>query len=114
MKNIWSWALPHIKPAVDEEQQSNISKSARVGCKEPIGLFQIADRCLSLGVMTKDGTQDCKLHHLCGCMSVCLSGGSKPAKLETGGTIMVPLFIQQGEKIRVDTRSDSYLGRSSE
>lgn len=39
------------------------------------------------------------------------SGGSKPAKLETGAVIQVPLFIAQGEKIKVDTRSDSYLGR---
>ncbi len=39
------------------------------------------------------------------------TGGSKPAKLETGAEIQVPLFIKQGEKIRVDTRTDSYLGR---
>lgn len=39
------------------------------------------------------------------------TGGSKPAILETGAQIMVPLFISVGEKIRVDTRNDSYLGR---
>lgn len=39
------------------------------------------------------------------------TGGSKPAKLETGAQVMVPLFIAQGEKIRIDTRDDSYLGR---
>ena len=42
-----------------------------------------------------------------------LSGGSKPAKLETGATIQVPLFIAQGERIKVDTRSDSYVSRAS-
>ncbi|HNV34810.1 MAG TPA: elongation factor P, partial [Bacillota bacterium] len=36
------------------------------------------------------------------------SGGTKPAKLETGAVIQVPLFIQQGEKIRVDTRTNKY------
>lgn len=41
------------------------------------------------------------------------SGGSKPAKLETGATIQVPLFIQQGERIKVDTRTDSYLSRAN-
>lgn len=41
------------------------------------------------------------------------SGGSKPAKLETGAVIQVPLFIQQGERIKVDTRSDSYLSRAN-
>lgn len=40
-----------------------------------------------------------------------VSGGSKPAKLETGTTIQVPLFVERGEKIRVDTRTGEYLGR---
>jgi len=39
------------------------------------------------------------------------SGGTKPAKLETGREIQVPLFITNGEKIKVDTRDGSYLGR---
>ncbi len=39
------------------------------------------------------------------------TGGTKPAKLETGAEIQVPLFIKVGERIKVDTRSDSYLGR---
>ncbi|NMG19811.1 elongation factor P [Brasilonema bromeliae] len=39
------------------------------------------------------------------------TGGSKPATLETGATVMVPLFISQGERIRIDTRNDTYLGR---
>jgi elongation factor P len=39
------------------------------------------------------------------------SGGTKPARLETGKEIQVPLFITTGEKIKVDTRDGSYLGR---
>ncbi|MCA1595483.1 MAG: elongation factor P [Chloroflexi bacterium] len=39
------------------------------------------------------------------------SGGSKPATLETGAVIQVPLFITEGEVVKVDTRTDSYLGR---
>ncbi|MCX4745094.1 elongation factor P [Kitasatospora sp. NBC_01287] len=39
------------------------------------------------------------------------TGGSKPARLETGAEIQVPLFITTGEKIKVDTRDGSYLGR---
>ncbi|MGF1459909.1 MAG: elongation factor P [Leptolyngbyaceae cyanobacterium] len=39
------------------------------------------------------------------------TGGTKPAIVETGAQVMVPLFISIGEKIKVDTRSDSYLGR---
>ena len=39
------------------------------------------------------------------------SGGTKPARLETGKQIQVPLFITTGEKVKVDTRDGSYLGR---
>ncbi|MBE9053488.1 elongation factor P [Nostocales cyanobacterium LEGE 11386] len=39
------------------------------------------------------------------------TGGTKPATLETGATVMVPLFVAQGERIRIDTREDKYLGR---
>ncbi|KAK9841777.1 hypothetical protein WJX81_002305 [Elliptochloris bilobata] len=42
-----------------------------------------------------------------------VSGGTKPATLETGATILVPLFISPGEKIKVDTRTNSYLNRAS-
>ncbi len=38
-------------------------------------------------------------------------GGSKPATLETGITIQVPLFIKEGESIKVDTRSSIYIER---
>ncbi len=41
------------------------------------------------------------------------SGGTKPARVETGYEIAVPLFITTGEKIKVDTRDGSYLGRVS-
>jgi elongation factor P len=41
------------------------------------------------------------------------TGGTKPATLETGAEIAVPLFIGQGEKVKVDTRDGSYLGRVS-
>jgi elongation factor P len=41
-----------------------------------------------------------------------VSGGTKPAKLETGATIQVPLFIQPGDLIRVDTRNNSYMERA--
>lgn len=41
------------------------------------------------------------------------TGGKKPAIVETGAEIMVPLFISIGERIKIDTRSDEYLGRES-
>lgn len=41
------------------------------------------------------------------------TGGSKPARLETGYEIQVPLFITTGERVKVDTRDGSYLGRAN-
>lgn len=40
------------------------------------------------------------------------TGGAKPAKLETGATVRVPLFINEGEVIRVDTRTGEYIARA--
>lgn len=42
------------------------------------------------------------------------SGGSKPATLETGAMVRVPLFIQQDEIIKVDTRTGEYVSRAKE
>ena len=39
------------------------------------------------------------------------TGGTKPAKLSTGAVVRVPLFIEQGETIKVDTRSGEYVSR---
>ncbi len=41
------------------------------------------------------------------------NAGTKPATLQTGAEIAVPLFISIGEKVRVDTRTGAYLGRAS-
>ena len=39
------------------------------------------------------------------------TGGTKPAKLETGAVVQVPLFVEEGEVVRVDRREDKYLTR---
>lgn len=39
------------------------------------------------------------------------TGGTKPATVETGLEIQVPLFLEQGTKVKIDTRDGSYLGR---
>jgi elongation factor P len=41
-----------------------------------------------------------------------VSGALKPATLETGATIQVPLFLEKGERVKVDTRSGDYLSRA--
>ena len=41
-----------------------------------------------------------------------VTGGQKPAKLESGATVRVPLFINEGEVIRVDTRTGEYISRA--
>ena len=40
-----------------------------------------------------------------------VSGATKPARLETGATVNVPLFVNQGDRIRVDTRTGNYIER---
>jgi elongation factor P len=42
------------------------------------------------------------------------TGGQKPAKLESGATVRVPLFINEGEIVRVDTRTGEYLSRGKQ
>lgn len=42
------------------------------------------------------------------------SGGTKPATMETGAVVKVPLFVEQGEVIRIDTRSGEYVSRVKE
>ena len=41
-------------------------------------------------------------------------GGGKPATLDTGAVVRVPLFVQQGEMIKVDTRTGEYISRVKE
>ncbi|MFN2268595.1 MAG: elongation factor P [Desulfonatronovibrio sp.] len=43
-----------------------------------------------------------------------VSGSSKPASLETGVVVNVPLFINEGDMVKIDTRSKGYLGRESQ
>ena len=38
-------------------------------------------------------------------------GGTKPATMETGLVVLVPLFIEEGEVLKIDTRTGKYLGR---
>ena len=38
-------------------------------------------------------------------------GGTKPATLETGAVVQVPLFLNEGDLVKVDTRTGEYLGR---
>jgi elongation factor P len=41
-------------------------------------------------------------------------GGTKPATLTTGAVVKVPLFLSEGEVVKVDTRTGEYLGRARE
>jgi elongation factor P len=39
-------------------------------------------------------------------------GGNKPATLESGVVVQVPLFVEEGDSVRVDTRSGEYISRA--
>ena len=41
-------------------------------------------------------------------------GATKPATVETGASIMVPLFVDNGDKLKIDTRTGKYLSRAKE
>jgi elongation factor P len=41
------------------------------------------------------------------------TGGTKPAKLETGAVVQVPLFLNEGDVVRVDRREDKYIERAN-
>ncbi len=41
------------------------------------------------------------------------TGGNKTAKVETGASVMVPLFVNVGDRVKIDTREDTYLGREN-
>ena len=40
-----------------------------------------------------------------------VQGGTKPATIETGATIQVPMYLNQGEKVKVDTRTGKFVSR---
>jgi elongation factor P len=42
------------------------------------------------------------------------SGGTKPATLETGAMVKVPLFIEEGDLLKIDTRTGEYVSRAKE
>jgi len=42
------------------------------------------------------------------------AGGTKPAKLETGAVIQVPFFVKEGDIVKVDTRTGTYIERVKE
>ena len=41
-----------------------------------------------------------------------VSGGSKPATLETGAVVQVPLFVEEGQLLKIDTRTGAYVSRA--
>jgi elongation factor P len=78
------------------------SQNATVGLHDGVPLFVELPASVSLTVdYTEPGLQGDRS-----------TGGTKPARLETGYEIAVPLFITTGEKVKVDTRDGSYLGRA--
>lgn len=79
---------------------------------------EIAGHCSSFALHNAKGTMPgCRAlldesgHHL-HATPLINQGGTKPATLETGAVINVPLFVNIGDKLKVDTREDRYIGRA--
>jgi elongation factor P len=95
---------PHIPSAVVGDAASYLleEQNATIAFNEDVPLYVELPAAVELTVSQTDpGLQGDRS-----------TGGTKPATLETGAQIQVPLFITTGEKIRVDTRTGQYLGRA--
>jgi elongation factor P len=93
----------HVRPAqlgaaADYLVEGAVAQIAQHG-SEIIGVEIPASVELSVAV-TEPGVQGDRV-----------SGARKPARLETGKTVQVPLFVNVGDKVRVDTRSGEYITR---
>jgi elongation factor P len=102
---LWSvLEFQHVKPETVGTAASFLleNQDAVVGLHEGTPLYVELPAAVALNIeYTEPGVQGDRS-----------SGGSKPARLETGYEINVPLFITTGEKVKVDTRDGSYLGRA--
>jgi len=94
--------------AVDEELLENVLPLLREG--SPVYLLRYQDRLIGVELPI---TVELKVDRTDpGFKGDTVSGATKPARLETGATIQVPLFIQTGDVIRVDTRTQTYMERA--
>lgn len=80
--------------------------------KENIEVFVLLYRDKILGVELPNTVELQVVETTPGIKGDTAAGGSKPAKLETGLVIQVPLFIEEGDLIQVDTRTGEYLKRA--
>jgi len=98
-----SYEQVHVSPAVvgDNERWLLEGQSAIVATHEGAPLYVELPASVELTITyTEPGLQGDRS-----------TGGTKPATLETGAEIAVPLFIENNTKVKVDTRDGSYLGR---
>ena len=98
-----SYEQVHVSPAVvgDDERWLLEGQSAIVATHEGAPLYVELPASVELTITyTEPGLQGDRS-----------TGGTKPATLETGAEIAVPLFIENNTKVKVDTRDGSYLGR---
>ena len=94
--------------AVDEELLENVLPLLREG--SPVYLLRYQDRLIGVELPI---TVELKVDRTDpGFKGDTVSGATKPARLETGATIQLPLFIQTGDVIRVDTRTQTYMERA--
>jgi elongation factor P len=96
------------QPTLSREQVGNASRFLKENLEVTVDFYQ--GRALKL---TLPNVVQLKITRTDpGVKGDTVSGGSKPALLESGATVNVPLFIDQGETIRVDTRTGDYMGRA--
>ena len=73
---------------------------------ERVSILSISPSSINKGTRTT-----APVDNFAGLIPPLASGGIKPAKLSTGAVVRVPLFIEEGEILKIDTRSKEYVSR---
>ncbi|MEW6082633.1 MAG: elongation factor P [Bacillota bacterium] len=118
MQYLYSSGEDYVLMDVENYEQMNLQKGLLGDgawfLKENMNIWVLMYRGSPLGVDLPNSVDLEVIQTDPGVKGDTASGGTKPAKLETGAVVKVPLFVQVGDIIRVDTRSGEYIERATQ
>jgi elongation factor P len=115
MQYLYSQDGEHVLMDMETFDQTNV-REAMVGTqgkylKEGMDVQVVLHRDQIVGVSLPDFVERAVIETDPGVRGDTASGGSKPATVEGGAVVQVPFFVNVGDKLKIDTRSDQYLER---
>nr|CAA9263474.1 Translation elongation factor P [uncultured Armatimonadetes bacterium] len=115
MQYLYSQDGEHVLMDMETFDQTNV-REAMVGTqgkylKEGMDVQVVLHRDQIVGVSLPDFVERAVVETDPGVRGDTASGGSKPATVEGGAVVQVPFFVNVGDKLKIDTRSDQYLER---